>query len=175
MSLFGYFVIARHPRPLYELPAVQRLCRESDEEFISPGTLANLRAEGDWQLLQVLGGWSAELADELAAQTAAPAMSIYVVESAFGIIEARTAEGGSWQGYLNPRAAVQAYGAPPPPELDAVVAAAVAWAADTGHPADAGALPTALQGRVGPFGEGVNVLVEALGFRFGAGEELPDD
>jgi len=51
MSLFGYFVLAQSERPLYELPAIQHLCRVSDEEGISPGTLANLRAEGQWQFL----------------------------------------------------------------------------------------------------------------------------
>jgi hypothetical protein len=109
MSLFGYFVLASLDRPLYEHPAIHRLCSESDEEAISSGTLANLRAEGPWQFLQVLGGWSAKLADELMAQTGAPAMSIYVVESEFWIIEARTADGARWWGYLNPDAAVNSY------------------------------------------------------------------
>jgi len=115
------------------------------------------------------------LADELVAETGAPAMSIYVVESEFGIIEAGTADGERWRGYLNPDTAVNSYDAPPPPDLASVIATAVAWANQTGHSADPAALWTALQGRVGPFGDGVNELVDALGFRFDTHLDLPED
>src|SRR4030095_11211868 len=108
VSLFGYFVIARSNGPLDRLAAILRLCTESRHDGIRPATVVGRRADGHWQQLQTLDGDQLDLV-QLVAETGAPAMSIYVVESEFGYIDARTPAGSAWWGYLNPETAVHAY------------------------------------------------------------------
>jgi hypothetical protein len=132
-----------------------------------PGTLVGLRADGPWQQLQTFDGDGLDLV-QLVIETEAPAISIYVVESEFGYIAARTPAGVAWWGYLNPETAVRDYEAPDPPAPVASIAdRAVAWAAEADRNAIRADVAAALCERVGPFGEGVDTLMLALGFRFG--------
>lgn len=167
MSLFGYFIVGRSSEPLERLPSIQRLCAESQHEGIRPATVVGRRADGLWQQVQTFDGDEFDLA-QLVADTDAPAMSIYVVESEFGVIDARTPAGTTWSGYLNPETAVRAYdAAEPPAPADSTAEQAVAWAAQAGKTATQAEVAAALCTRVGPFGEGVGLLMHALGFRFG--------
>lgn len=128
------------------------------------------RADGAWQFLQVHRGdptaveW---LADRLTAETGAPALAIYVLDSDYGYIVAAGPAGAGWHGYLAPDVAM----AEDMPALDATTEqigeAAAGWAAEAGQVADAQAITAALAERPGPFGEGVGGLMNALGFRFG--------
>jgi hypothetical protein len=60
------------------------------------------------------------------------------------------------------------------PELgvttEQVAQGAAEWAEEAGKPADVPAIALALAECPGPFGEGVDALMAALGFRFGGGE-----
>lgn len=160
-------MVARSDQSLYQLPSIQRLCAESQHDGIRPGTLVGLRADGPWQQLQTFGGHGLDLV-QLVMETEAPAMSIYVVESEFGYIDARTPAGVAWWGYLNPETAVRDYEAPDPPAPVASIAdRAVAWAVEANRNAIRADVAAALCERVGPFGEGVDTLMLALGFRFG--------
>ena len=161
MGLNGFFIIARAPAPLYTLPSIQLMSIESGEDYVYPASWMGLRADGEWQQLQTSQGHSLELRD-LVAETGAAAMSIQVLESAFGCIEARTLAGAEWWGYLNPETAIAAYEMPEPPSLDEVAKNAVAWAAETGRTATLGDVEVALREPVGPFGEGVDELTHML-------------
>jgi hypothetical protein len=173
MSLFGCFIVARSEHPLWDLPVLRRFCAEAVDPDIAPAQVVGHRADGTWQQVQTFDGNGFDIAD-LVLETGSPVMFIYVVESEFGGIEAQTPGGDRWWGYLNPDAAVGDYGAPEPPEpLTAIANRAVAWAAHTGRTANAEAVVQALQQRPGPFGEGVDALLEALDFRFGP--QLPVD
>lgn len=166
VSLFGYFIVARSSQPLERLPSIRRLCTESGHDGIGPALVVGRRADGPWQQLQTFDGDELDLV-QLVAETDAPAMSIYVVESEFGCIDARTPAGTAWWGYLNPDSA-RAYESPgPPASIDSVADQAVAWAAQAGKTATRAEVTAALCARVGPFGEGVGLLMHALGFRFG--------
>jgi hypothetical protein len=167
MSLFGYFVIARHPSPVPELPSLQRLCREGTDH-ISAGHLAGVYADGDWQFVQVLGGSALDAAD-LLAETGNPAMAIYVVESFFGIVDAAVPDGPGFSACLNPAGAIEAFDVPPhiAGSTEETTNDAMRWAAAAGQTADRDAVAAAIDQEVGPFGEGVTAFVKALGFRFG--------
>jgi hypothetical protein len=167
MSLFGHFVIARSEQPLDQLPSIQRLCTESRDEDVRPATVVGRWVDGPWQQLQTFDGDDVDIR-QLVAKTQAPAMSIYVVESEFGYIDARAPSGVDWWGYLNPDVATQAYDSPDPPApLESIADQAVAWAAEAGKNATRTDVISALSERVGPFGEGVDLLMRALGFQFG--------
>jgi hypothetical protein len=170
VSLFGYFVVARHARPLPELPSIRRLCREN-ADGIDAGSVAALFNDGDWQLLQVLDG-SGLSASDLVTETGAPVICVYVMESAVGIIEGATPDSDDWYGCLNPTDAMRAFDLPPElagsPEQTTRYAAR--WAESAGRTPDPAAIAAAVDRYVGPFGEGVTAFVEGLGFHFG-----PDD
>lgn len=171
VSLFGYFIVARHGRPLPELAAVQRLCRETIHG-IRPGELCGLETDGDWQFLQVFHGSGLD-ASELVAETGAPALAIYVIESAVGVIDAAAPDGENWYACLNPADAVRAFDMPPEfaGSTAQTTAQAVRWAAAAGKTADPAAIAAAVDRYVGPFGEGVTAFVAGLGFHF---SEQPD-
>lgn len=95
-------------------------------------------------------------------------MVVYVVESAVGIVDVATPDGVSWRRCLNPADAVRVFDIPPE-EAGATAETtelALAWAAAVGRTADADAVAAAVERYVGPFGEGVDAFVTALGFRF---------
>jgi hypothetical protein len=102
VGLNGFFIIAWAPAPLYTLPSIQLMSIESGEDYVYPASWMGLRADGEWQQLQTSQGHSLELRD-LVAETGAAAMSIQVLESAFGCIEARTLAGAEWWGHFKPR------------------------------------------------------------------------
>jgi hypothetical protein len=166
VALFGYFVVARSDRPIGDLDCVQRICQRGAEE-ISPGTLGGTRFDGRWQYLQIVNGQDL-YADDVVAETDGPALVVRVIESAVGIVHGATPDGESWWGCLNPADAVHMFGMPsdivaPPAET---VELATGWAAAAGRTPDAGLAAAAVQRYVGPFGEGVDAFIAALGFRF---------
>ncbi|MGW4467778.1 hypothetical protein [Micromonospora sp. NPDC004704] len=167
MSLFGYFIVARHVRPLPELPSIERLCRES-VDGIRAGTVGGLHSDGDWQFLQVLDGAGLDVAD-LVAETGAPALSVYVIESAVGVVGGAAPGGDEWYGCLNPADAVRAFDMPSElaGSVEQTTGYAVRWAESAGRTADPVAVAAAVDAGVGPFGEGVKSFVDGLGFRFG--------
>jgi hypothetical protein len=166
MSLFGYFVVGRTQRPIGELACVQDVCRDI-VDGISPGTLGASRSDGDWQYLQIVDGAGLDAAD-IVAETGEPALVVYVIESAIGLVSAGTADGVTWRRCLNPADAVRAFDIAPEEAGTPIetAALAVAWASAAGRTADADAVTAAVERYVGPFGEGVDAFVTALGFRF---------
>lgn len=166
MSLFGYFVVARSDRPIGDLACVRRVCQQSTDG-ISPGTLGGTRFDGDWQYLQILNGRGL-YADDVVAETGGPALVVYVIESAVGIVHGATPDGESWWGCLNPADAVRVFGMPSDVVASpvATVELATGWAAAAGRTSDAGLAAAAVERYVGPFGESVGAFVAALGFQF---------
>lgn len=166
MSLFGYFVVARSAQSIGGLACVERVCQQS-VGGISPGVLGGTRFDGDWQYLQILNGWGL-YADDVAAETGEPALVVYVIESAVGIVHGATPDGESWWGCLNPVDAVRAFDMPSDvvPSPIEMVELATEWAAAAGRTSDADLAVTAVERYVGPFGEGVDAFVAALGFQF---------
>ncbi|MEV6928206.1 hypothetical protein AB0M46_27460 [Dactylosporangium sp. NPDC051485] len=166
MSLFGYFIVARHDRPLTELPSIRRLCTEGQYD-LDPGEACEPRADGEWGFLQVLGGWGLNVID-LAEETGFPALSVYVIESAVGIVEADIPGGSWWAACLNPADAMRVWDFPAEKAgtVEETTALAVQWAAAAGRTADPEAVAAAVNRYVGPFGEGVMAFLDGLGFDF---------
>ncbi|MET7419830.1 hypothetical protein [Dactylosporangium sp. NPDC005555] len=166
MSLFGYFIVTRHDQPLTELPSIRRLCTEGQYD-LSPGEACEPRADGEWGFLQVLGGWGLNVID-LAEETGAPALSVYVIESAIGIVEADIPGGSWWSACLNPADALRVWNFPPEKAgtVEATTALAVQWAVAAGLTPDPEAVAAAVNRHVGPFGEGAMAFLRGLGFDF---------
>lgn len=169
MGFWGYFIVARSEQALADLDAISELC-SSDQGSEWEAELVGHWADGSWQFLQVHRGnpsaveW---LADHLSAETGAPALAIYVQDSDCGYIVAASPAGHGWRGYLAPDIAVTAYDMPPlNASVEQIAEAASGWAVEGARVADAGAITAALAKRPGPFGEGVDDLMSALGFHF---------
>jgi len=167
MAFFGYYALARTAKPIDELTAVRRLLG-GGAEGTSAGTLEGRWSDGDWQLAVIHQGWGLD-ANDLVAETGAPALTVYVIESAVGIVEAATVDSGSWRACLNPDDAVRAFDIPPDDAgtVAGTTELATAWAAAAGRTADPEAVAAAVRQYVGPFGDGVSAFLTALGFRFG--------
>jgi hypothetical protein len=166
MAFFGYYAVARTDRPIKELTAVRRVLG-AGVDGIPAGTLEGWWTDGDWQLAVIYQGWGLD-ANDLVAETGAPALIIYVIESAVGVIEAATVGGGSWRACLNPDDAIRAFDFET--DLAGTIAGttqlATAWAAAAGQTADTDAVAAAVKQYVGPFGDGVSAFLTGLGFHF---------
>ncbi|MFI7384525.1 hypothetical protein [Streptomyces sp. NPDC049813] len=103
MGYWGYYVVARSERPLSEFDALGGV----REELM----LLEERA-GDWQVWECSGGGDRPRAmgsmNALAAQTGAPALFAYVMDSRCVVIEAAAPEGGAWATCMG-RAATAAF------------------------------------------------------------------
>jgi hypothetical protein len=165
MAFFGYYVVARTGRSIDELAAVRRVLT-AGVDGISAGTLEGRWSDGDWQLAVIHQGWGLD-ANDLVAETGAPALTVYVIESAVGIVEAATVDGGCWRACLNPDGAIGAFGVEPDAAGTVVETTELAtkWAA-AGRKPDPEAIAAAVKQYVGPFGDGVSAFLAGLGFNF---------
>jgi hypothetical protein len=139
----------------------------------SAESLAGQAALGGAQVLQetTFGAWrSAQLDGDpagalaaLVAQTGAPALSAYIVDSDLADVRAQSPAGNDWRTYLHP-AMAEDYHAPELPETaDEVVRLALAWSAEAGLTADRDALVTVLEAE-NTFAEDTYAeLLDALG------------
>lgn len=163
MGFWGYFIVARSEHSLADLGAISALCSWDGSD--QAGELVGHRSDGSWQFLQVHRGdpsaveW---LAARLSAETGAPALAMYVMDSDCGWIVAASPSGGAWRGCLGSDADIP----PLDTSMEQIAEAAAEWAAEAGRVADAGAITVAMPKRPGPFGEGVDDLMSALGFHF---------
>jgi hypothetical protein len=79
-----------------------------------------------------------------------------------------------WFAILNPEGGRE-YDAPDAGPIDEVTARAVAWAGEAGLSADPTRVARAIGMSPGPFSEGIDEFLEALGFRFGNYEPFSDN
>jgi hypothetical protein len=168
MGFWGYFIVARSEQPMADLDAISTLC--SRDGLDQAGEVWGHWSDGSWQFLQVHRGdpsaveW---LAGRLSAETGAPALAIYVLDSDCGEVVAAGPLSGGWRGYLAPDNAITGYDMPPlDSSVEQIAEAAAGWAAEAGRVADAEAITAAMAERPGPFGEGVDEFMSALGFHF---------
>ncbi|MET9493256.1 hypothetical protein [Streptomyces sp. NPDC006552] len=101
MGYWGYYVVARTGRPLTEFDALDGVREEL--------TLLEERA-GQWQVWECPGGSGDRTRDigsmnALAAQTGAPALFAYVMDSRCAVIEAAAPDSGTWTACLGRAAA----------------------------------------------------------------------
>ena len=166
MAFFGYYAVARTGRPIDELTAIRQVL-DTGVDGISAGTLEGRWSDGDWQLAVIYQGWELD-ANDLVAATGAPALVVYVIESAVGVIEAATVDGGSWRACLNPDDAIRAYDFEPDDAgtVAGTTELATGWAAAAGRTPDPEAIAAAVKQYVGPFGDGVSAFLAGLGFHF---------
>ncbi|WP_077800345.1 hypothetical protein [Streptomyces sp. JHA26] len=148
MGYWGYFVVGRAERPLVELDA---LAGAADMDL-------RASAPGGWQLWEYPGGeGDVGNMNDLAAQTGAPALFGYVMDSACVVVEAAAPGGGAWTTCLARTAMAQYLGAENEGltledyflEPRDAAERAVAWAAEAGRTADAGELTDVLAAEPG--------------------------
>ncbi|MFC9908938.1 hypothetical protein [Streptomyces sp. NPDC059862] len=165
MGYWGYFVVGRDERPLAELAALSGV----------PGGELRKSAPGGWQVWEYAGGdGDVGSMNALAAETGAPALFGYVMDSACVVVEAAAPQSGAWTACLA-RAAMAGYlGADSEGLtledyfLDPRDAAerAVAWAAEAGHTVPAEPLLDVLTADPDPAPLPRDPLAENLFFRF---------
>ncbi|MFE5187290.1 hypothetical protein [Streptomyces sp. NPDC056628] len=139
MGYWGYFVVGREQRPLAELDALSG----------AEGMRLRERAPDGWQVWEYPSG-DAGIAsmNDLAAESGAPALFGYVMDSACVVVEAAAPHSGSWTTCLARAATARHLGAGEDGLsledyfLEPADAAerAVAWAAEAGHEVNADAL-----------------------------------
>jgi hypothetical protein len=164
MGYWGYYVVGRGERPLAGLDALAGA---------KEGMELRVEAPGGWQVWEYPSG-DGELGNMnvLAAQTGAPALFGYVMDSASVVVEAAAPESGAWTTCLA-RAAMAGY-------LDAgnegltledyflqprdAAERAVAWAAEAGHEVAAEPLVEVLTAEPDPLAENLFFrLLDRLG------------
>ncbi|MEU6145484.1 hypothetical protein ABZ848_34695 [Streptomyces sp. NPDC047081] len=163
MGYWGYYVVGRSERPLTELDA---LAGAKDMEL-------RVEAPGGWQVWEYPSG-DGEVGNMnvLAAQSGAPALFGYVMDSASVVVEAAAPESGAWTtclaraamaGYLNAGnegLTLEDYFLEPRDAAER----AVAWAAEAGHDVDAGPLVDVLTADPDPLAENLFFrLLDRLG------------
>ncbi|MEU6391451.1 hypothetical protein [Streptomyces sp. NPDC046939] len=161
MGYWGYYVVARSERPLKELRALAGVADEL--------TLLEERP-GDWQIWECPGSTGDRTPDVgsmnvLAAETRAPALFAYVVDSRCAVVEAAAPDDGTWTACLGRAAmtgflggderALEDYFLPP----DDAAGRAVAWAAGCGRAVEPQPLADVLRAAAQP-------SAEELFFRF---------
>ncbi|MFJ8540816.1 hypothetical protein ACIRFH_02160 [Streptomyces sp. NPDC093586] len=172
MGYWGYFVVGRAERPLAELDALAG----------AAGMNLRVSAPDGWQMWEYPGGeGDVGNMNDLAAQTGAPALFGYVMDSDCVAVEAAAPGSGAWTtclaraamaGYLgaeNEGLTLEDYFLEPRDAAER----AVAWAAEAGRTADAGELTEVLAAEPGDdaasgpgSASGVAPTAEDLFFRF---------
>ncbi|PZF97166.1 hypothetical protein C1I93_12610 [Micromonospora endophytica] len=133
-------LVARSDRPLSELPAVRGVAALEESVLRAGWRSAKLDGDPDGVL------------PALVADTGAPVLTAYVLDSDLADVQALTPGGLSWRAYLHEETALE-YGAPSPPyPRDEVLQRATAWAVEADLTATATALEAALDNQ--------NVFVE---------------
>ncbi|WP_433721605.1 hypothetical protein ACQP2Y_40380 [Actinoplanes sp. CA-051413] len=129
MGYTGRIVIVRSAEPLTALAGADVLNESS--------------YAGGWRAAQ-LDGDLRDALRMLVAETGAPAITAFILDSDVADVEAATPAGGYWHVYLHPEKAAD-YGAPELGQTAAeVTELALAWAAEAGLTADGEAVRTAL-------------------------------
>ncbi|GAA3340052.1 hypothetical protein GCM10020358_26160 [Amorphoplanes nipponensis] len=151
MGYSGHVLIARGERPL------------SESGVLAPvQVLHESGYAGGWQRAQLDGDLPGAL-DALLAQTGAPALVAYIMDSDLADVSAASPGGVRWRAYLHQETA-EDYGAPALPQsTDEVVTQALAWAAEAGLAPDREAVRAALLAGHTFAEETLDELVEALG------------
>lgn len=171
VSFNGYFVVARSPGHIVELPSIRRSVRHAlDNGEIVSDILASWR-DGSWQKLQCYADGLRVI--DLLADTHAPALLIFTVENQWAGVSAASPLAAPWFAVLNPEGGRE-YDAPDAGPIEEVTARAVAWAAEAGLTPDPARITTAIGTRPGPFSEGVDDFLEALGLRLVNRQPIPD-
>ncbi|BCY05428.1 hypothetical protein [Actinoplanes sp. L3-i22] len=151
MGYSGELLVARSAQPLAGSPAIGETAVLFEKEL-----------GGGWRYAQLDGGASDALA-ELVRLTGAPALSAFVIDSDAALVEAASPAGVSWAAHVHPERAAE-MGAPAlglgPAEI---VERAVAWAAEAGLTADAGAVAAVLASANTFAEETFEELLDALG------------
>jgi hypothetical protein len=176
MGLWGSFVVARTPGSLLDLSAV------ADR---SQG-LAGEDRYGAWVVGlfpgDELAGQEPELHEELAAETDAPALTAFVLDSDAAVVEAWSPVGGFWRACLD-RVSTQKYFGDPDSfgalflSGEQACGKAVRWAQEAGLEPDERALSYLFtHAQADPFVEGlVRTLVEQLGIPEAWADQVPVD
>lgn len=151
MGYTGRILVARSPRPLSELAAV-----DADD------VLHESAYAGDWREAQLDGDLPGAL-QRLVAETGGPVLSAFIFDSDVADVEALSPGGAAWNVYLHEGKARE-YGAPELPQtVDEVVGQAQAWSAEAGLTSSAVAVRTAIEGHNVFAEETFYELVGALG------------
>jgi hypothetical protein len=151
MGYSGRILVARSDRPLSELAAVR------DVETLQEEVL-----RGGWRSVQLDGDPPGAL-EALVAETQAPALAAYIMDSDLADVEALTPAGVSWHAYLHEETAL-GYGAPPLLHpVDEVIHRALAWSAEAGLTSSSAALSAAFAAHNVFAEETLGELLEALG------------
>ena len=152
MGYFGRIVVARSTRPLAELAAVGDV-----------DVLDEVVHDGDWRVATLDGDLERGALRALVAETGAPALWAYVIDSDTADVTGLTPGGVSWHAYLHAETALR-YGAPALADpVEDVVGTALSWAAAAGLSPAASALGEALAAD-GTFVEDtLDELLDALG------------
>ncbi len=163
MGYWGYFVVGRSERPLAELDALAG----------AKGMVQRSSADGGWQVWEYPSG-DGEVGNMnvLAAETGAPALFGYVMDSDCVVVEAAAPESGAWTTCLA-RAAMAGYLGAASEGLTIedyfleprdAAGRAVAWAAEAGHDVDTGPLLDVLTSDADPLAENLFFqLLDRLG------------
>ena len=164
MGLWGSFVVARTPGSLLDLAAVVDRSEGLSQED----------RHGDWVVGlfpgNELAGQEPELHEELAAETSAPALTAFVLDSDAAIVEAWSSSDGFWRACLD-RASAQKYVSDPAVfgsmflSGEGAARHAARWAREGGlAPDEPALLHLFTQAEADPFVEGlVQALLEHLG------------
>ena len=151
MGYTGRIVVARSARPLSELEAID-----------PADVLDESTHRGDWRSAQLDGDLRAAV-QALVAETGAPALSAFVMDSDVADVEALSPGGVTWHVYLHEETALR-YGAPELSQTpDEVIGQAQAWSAEAGLTADPEALRAALEAHNVFAEETFDELLDALG------------
>ncbi|MFJ7075950.1 hypothetical protein [Streptomyces sp. NPDC098781] len=163
MGYWGYYVVGRAERPLAELDALAG----------AEGLTLREEAPGGWQVWEYPSG-DGELGNmnDLARETAAPALFGYVMDSASVVVEAAAPESGAWTTCLARAAMARFLGASDegltvedyflePPDA---AERAVAWAVEAGHEVNAESVVDVLTAEADPLAENLFFrLLDRLG------------
>ncbi|MER6675784.1 hypothetical protein [Streptomyces sp. NPDC000983] len=162
MGYWGYFVVGREERPLGELAALAG----------APGITLRREAPDGWQVWEYASG-EGDVGNmhELAAQTGAPALFGYVMDSDCAVVEAAGPLSGAWSTCLAREAMAARLGAGDGPTLEDyflqprdAAERAVAWAAEAGHTVPAEPLLDVLTAEPDPLAENLFfLLLDRLG------------
>jgi hypothetical protein len=157
MGFSGLFLLARSSQSLYELACVEAIGS-------NPARRSEWDHGGGWRLAQIPRPWynPRPLVHELAEQTEAPALAMYVYDSGWAYVGVDSPGRAQHNFIMNPEKAELDDDYEPPP-VDETVRALQEWAGYGGLSSSLPMLGAAITRAPGPFGEGVVALVVALG------------
>jgi hypothetical protein len=153
MGFTGWVVVARADQPLSQLGILE-------DEVLQEETLRD-----GWRsaTLDGAGGKPMAILQALVAQTGAPALYAFFMDSDVADVSALTPQGVRWKTYLHEDAAME-YGAPPLAHpVQETVSLAVTWSSEAGLTPSPEAINAALTGHNVFAEESFDELLKALG------------